>query len=196
MRGLAVAVVLAGVAVAVAVSWSGVGPLGAALSERGAPPIGRAGAPPRSLSAPTDGASQGALASSSGAGARLARVRVRRGEWRMLWSQRARDWVTAAGFVGRFVFPGTRWWLLVCSRSEGGSGPFVLNRQGSGAGGWLQIMPGSWAAWVGSAHRDARRRGFVVPLRHMRWRDPLGQAVVGAWAFTNGLRDHWAGSGC
>ena len=134
----------------------------------------------------------------SGSAARqpLNRMKVRRGEWRSLWSQRARDWPTAAGFVGRFVFPGTRGWLLRCSSSEGGHGPFVLNRQGSGAGGWMQFLASTHAAYLEQSWEAARRNGFRVPRRHARWRDPLAQAIVGAHMLLIGERRQWAGRLC
>ena len=44
------------------------------------------------------------------------------------------DWQTAVRLVQR-VYPGTSGWLLYISHREGGHGGFVMNHQGSGAGG-------------------------------------------------------------
>lgn len=94
------------------------------------------------------------------------------------------------------AYPGTTGWLLSCSSSEGGHGRWVPNSQGSGVGGWLQFMPGTFRRMFTAAKADVQRRGFVVPASAASWYSPLGQALAGAWGVTHGRRHEWAGSGC
>lgn len=94
------------------------------------------------------------------------------------------------------AYPDTKGWLLSCSASEGGWGRWVPNSQGSGVGGWLQFMPGTFAGFVARAIVDVRRRGFRVPRSAWSWYSPLGQALAGAWGVRNGMSHHWHGSGC
>lgn len=105
------------------------------------------------------------------------------------------DWQTAVMVVQR-VHPGTSGWLLSCSASEGGHGPFVFNRQGSGAAGWLQYMPSTFVWMFNAALKDAVARGFVVPRQAASLYSPLGQALAGGWAVRNGHSGHWYGGGC
>ena len=93
-------------------------------------------------------------------------------------------------------YPGTEAWLLSCSASEGGHGRWVPNSQGSGVGGWLQFMPGTWAGFYRHAVNEVQGRGFVVPSVSASWYSPLGQALAGAWGITHGMQHHWAGGGC
>ena len=93
-------------------------------------------------------------------------------------------------------YPGTEAWLMSCSASEGGWGRWVPNSQGSGVGGWLQFMPGTWAGFYRHAVDDVRERGFRVPRSSASWYSTLGQALAGAWGITHGQRHHWAGAGC
>lgn len=101
------------------------------------------------------------------------------------------DWRTAVRLSQR-IYPGTEQWLLYISNREGGWGPFVMNHQGSGAGGWLQFMSSTFYGYVDAARRDAARRGFVVPPEVWVWTHPLGQALTGAYMRYTG-RDgcHW-----
>lgn len=101
------------------------------------------------------------------------------------------DWLTAVERVQR-VYPGTKAWLLYISDREGGWGRFVMNSQGSGAGGWLQFMASTYYAYNDAAFADARRRDFVVPEATNSWTQPLGQALTGAYMRYTG-RDgcHW-----
>lgn len=94
------------------------------------------------------------------------------------------------------AYPGTQAWLLSCSASEGGWGRWVPNSQGSGVGGWLQFMPGTFAGFVRHAIEDVRARGFRVPESAWSWYSTLGQALAGGWGITHGMRHHWSGSGC
>lgn len=92
------------------------------------------------------------------------------------------DWVNAVRIVQR-VWPGTSAWLLSCSSGEGGHGPFVMNYQGSGAGGWMQYMEGTFNSHISAALYEARTRHLAVPPANARgWTDPLGQAFAAGWA--------------
>jgi hypothetical protein len=104
-------------------------------------------------------------------------------------------WQRAVREVQR-PYPGTESWLLSCSASEGGWGRWVPNSQGSGVGGWLQFMPGTWSGFYRHAVSDVTRRGFKVPGSSASWYSPLGQALAGAWGVTHGMRHHWVGAGC
>jgi hypothetical protein len=101
------------------------------------------------------------------------------------------DWRISVRLAQR-IYPGTESWLLFISDREGGWGPFVMNHQGSGAGGWLQFMSSTFYAYVDDARADAARRGFTVPSSVWTWTHPLGQALTGAYMRYTG-RDgcHW-----
>lgn len=101
------------------------------------------------------------------------------------------DWRTSVRLSQR-IYPGTDGWLLFISRREGGWGPFVMNHQGSGAGGWLQFMASTFYAYVDDARADVARRGFIVPAGAWTWTHPLGQALTGAYMrFTGRDGCHW-----
>ena len=101
------------------------------------------------------------------------------------------DWRTAVRLSQR-IYPGTDSWLLYISDREGGWGPFVMNHQGSGAGGWLQFMASTFYAYVDDARLDVERRGFRVPPGVWTWTHPLGQALTGAYMrFTGRDGCHW-----
>ena len=101
------------------------------------------------------------------------------------------DWRTSVTLAQR-PYPGTQDWLLFISDREGGWGPFVMNHQGSGAGGWLQFMSSTFYAYVDDARADVARRGFKVPAGIWSWTNPMGQALTGAYMRYTG-RDgcHW-----
>ena len=101
------------------------------------------------------------------------------------------DWRTSVRLAQR-IYPGTSDWLLYISRREGGWGPFVMNHQGSGAGGWLQFMASTFYAYDDDARADVARRGFKVDPSIWTWTHPLGQALTGAYMRYTG-RDgcHW-----
>ena len=113
------------------------------------------------------------------------------------------DWRVAVRVAQR-MYPGTEGWLLSCSASEGGHGPWVWNggapqwssNHGSGAGGWAQFMESTFWRMFGAARDDASRRGFVVPESAASFYSPLGQALAAAWGYTNGRKHEWMGSGC
>lgn len=109
-----------------------------------------------------------------------------------------RDWLDAVRLVGRYFGAGVAAWERSCSRigSEGGWGRWVSNTQGSGAGGWLQFMPGTFNSVIGRAIGSARRRGMYVPSSARSWHSPLGQALAGVQMLADGRRNEWTGSGC
>lgn len=104
-------------------------------------------------------------------------------------------WLRAVREV-QVAYPGTESWLISCSASEGGHGRWVPNSQGSGVGGWMQYMPGTFAGFFRHARDDVTSRGFTVPASASSWYSPLGQALAGGWAVMHGMKHHWAGSGC
>lgn len=89
------------------------------------------------------------------------------------------DWETAVRIVQR-VWPGTSGWLLSCSAHEGGHGAFVMNTQGSGAGGWMQFMSGTFSWALGRAKAAAPR--IILRPGTAAWTSPLGQAFAAGWA--------------
>lgn len=101
------------------------------------------------------------------------------------------DWRTAVSLAQR-PYPGTSDWLLFISHREGGYGGFVMNHQGSGAGGWMQFMSSTFYAYVDAARADFQRRGFSVPSNVWTWTHPMGQALTAAYMRYTG-RDgcHW-----
>lgn len=101
------------------------------------------------------------------------------------------DWRTSVRLVQR-AYPGTESWLLFISHREGGWGPFVMNHQGSGAGGWMQFMASTFYGYVNAARADFARRGFTVDPRVWTWTHPLGQALTAGYMRYTG-RDgcHW-----
>jgi Skp family chaperone for outer membrane proteins len=99
------------------------------------------------------------------------------------------DWVTAVNIVQR-MYPGTKDWLLYISHREGGYGGFVMNHQGSGAGGWMQFMSGTYYGYSPAAFADAKRRGFIVQDSWNQWTHPLGQAI------TAGYMKYYGREGC
>lgn len=114
------------------------------------------------------------------------------------------DWQTAVKTVQK-VFPGSEWWLLSCSASEGGHGIWVWNggapwyshSHGSGAGGWMQYMEGTFWGDFNAALADVRGRGYLVPSSASSYYSALGQALAGGWAYShNRPSGKWTGSGC
>jgi len=101
------------------------------------------------------------------------------------------DWPTAVKLVQR-IYPGTQDWLLFISHREGGWGRFVMNSQGSGAGGWMQFMSSTYYAYNDRAFADARRRGFIIPESANSWTHPMGQAITAGYMRYVGLDGcHW-----
>lgn len=108
-----------------------------------------------------------------------------------------KDWRLAVMYVQRW-FPGTASWLLSCSASEGGHGPWVPNRQGSGAGGWMQYMSGTFYTDFRGASAYLAARGVIVPRSANSWYSALGQAIAAGWARYTGHapRGKWTGASC
>jgi hypothetical protein len=101
------------------------------------------------------------------------------------------DWPTAVRLVQR-IYPGTEDWLLFISHREGGWGRFVMNSQGSGAGGWMLFMSSTYYAYNDRAFADARRRGFIIPESANSWTHPMGQAITAGYMRYVGLDGcHW-----
>jgi len=88
--------------------------------------------------------------------------------------------------------------LHSCSHSEGNNhrGGFIMNREGSGAGGWMQFMRSTFYGYVDEAFEGARARGDRVPWRYSNWYSKVGQAYTAAYMFGRGLSSHWTGAGC
>lgn len=99
------------------------------------------------------------------------------------------DWRTSVRIAQR-PYPGTDSWLLFISKREGGYGRFVMNHQGSGAGGWMQFMASTFYGYNEAAAADLRRRGFNIPDNVMVWTHPLGQAL------TAGYMRYYGKDGC
>jgi len=90
-------------------------------------------------------------------------------------------------------WPGTAAWMLSCSAHEGGHGPFVMNYQGSGSGGWMQYLYGTWTSHYGSALALARlEHRPLPPARAAQWTEPLGQAFAAGWGYSH-QRSAWTG---
>ena len=144
---------------------------------------------------------------------RRAKARAARRAWERFRTLRdfpirpdANAWLRAVEEAQR-PYPGSRAWLRSCSAAEGGWGRWV--RYGGGpyyvglenhdvSGGWLQFKFGTFKGFYRRAIDDVRQHGFKVERLDpvAGWLSPLGQALAGAWGYVNGLRGHWAGSGC
>lgn len=120
------------------------------------------------------------------------------------------DWQTAVHVTQR-VYPGSSWWLLSCSASEGGSGPFVFHSPHREAslyevvheivintpGGWMQYFHSTFVTDFNAAVQDLHARGVRVPPSAFSWYSPLGQAIAGGWAYSHDRPPgKWTGAGC
>lgn len=114
---------------------------------------------------------------------------LRNSLWRTL--PHTNDWRTSVTLTQR-IYPGTSQWLLFISAREGGYGRFVMNHQGSGAGGWMQFMRSTFYAYMDDARQSVNARGFTVPANIWTWTHPLGQALTAGYMRYTG-RDgcHW-----
>jgi hypothetical protein len=110
------------------------------------------------------------------------------------------DWQTAVNIVQR-DWPGTASWMLSCSGAEGGHGIWVWNggapysspNHGSGAGGWMQYMEGTFWGQFRPALALARAEHLALPPpQAASWTSALGQAFAAGWGYTHG-RSAWAG---
>lgn len=89
-------------------------------------------------------------------------------------------------------------WLHACAHSEGHidgrrpgynqKDPFIMNHQGSGAGGWMQFMESTFYGNIHGAN--------PIPLKYRKWNNRVGQAYVAAYMFKIGQSRQWAGAGC
>lgn len=89
-------------------------------------------------------------------------------------------------------------WLHSCAHSEGHIDgrrspggpidPFIMNHQGSGAGGWMQFMESTFYGNLEGAS--------TLPSKYKRWNSKLGQAYVAAYMFSIGQSRQWTGAGC
>lgn len=129
------------------------------------------------------------------ANAKLERLRYTRWVTSTYTLRERQRWLDAVEEAQK-AYPGTAWWLKACSADEGGWGRWVPNSQGSGAGGWLQFMHGTFVGFNRHALDDVKKRGFYHPESARSWYSPLGQALAGAWGYKNGYSYHWEGSGC
>lgn len=125
----------------------------------------------------------------------IGRARWHRIAERWLVRELGESWAGAVAVVRVYVGDPEADWLLSCSSSEGGSGAWVANRQGSGAGGWLQFMRGTFYRMIGPGVRIAFQYGLRVPPNRRTWYDPLGQAVAGVYGYRHS-RGEWVGAGC
>jgi len=107
-------------------------------------------------------------------------------------------WLDSVTYTGRYFGADVAEWERSCSAqgSEGGWGSWVPNSLGSGAGGWLQFMSGTFYGIIDRGIADAKARGMPVPSSARSWYSPLGQAIAGAQMLLDGRRGEWTGSGC
>lgn len=126
----------------------------------------------------------------------LGRAEATLHQLRTVWPPPAKaEWLAAVAFADR-VWPGSAVWLMNCSASEGGHGDWVPNTGGSGAGGWMQFLNGTFYGNVDMAFTEARHKGFVLEPTDRDWYSSVGQAVTAAWMYVHGGRGQWYGSGC
>jgi hypothetical protein len=120
------------------------------------------------------------------------------GQLRSLQQARANppSWLAAVDVVGRYFGADVAAWERACSSSEGGWGGWVPNTGGSGAGGWLQFLSGTFYGVIDRAIASGRGRGMVVPSSARSWYSPLGQALAGAQMLADGRRGEWYGWRC
>lgn len=113
------------------------------------------------------------------------------------------------------IFPGSKWWQMSCSGSEGGYGRWVVHggdpyypgaetaKGGKEVGGNMQYTYGTFVSHFNAGVQYLVSKGYRMP-KHLRggasvtaWRSSLGQAIASGAAYTLGLRgSHWEGSGC
>lgn len=115
-----------------------------------------------------------------------------------------RDWLTAVAVVQR-VFPGSAWWQIACSSSEGGHGawvyygrlPYPKYGPWRTPGGPMQYMQGTFWGDFRAALTKARERRFVVPRSAHSWFSMLGQALASGYAYHyNRPPGKWTGWRC
>lgn len=120
---------------------------------------------------------------------RLVPGRYARAERSFFWSTRFVDRLWPGQYLGA--------WASTCASSEGGHGGFVMNHQGSGAGGWLQFLSSTFYGIIGSAIAEAHAAGAThLPASASSWYSPLGQALAGAAMIHHNRRGEWDGASC
>jgi hypothetical protein len=87
-------------------------------------------------------------------------------------------------------------WLHSCAGSEGGFRGWIPNHSGSGAGGWMQFLAGTFYANVDGALTYARPRVRVSLGAYRSWYSRVGQAFTAAHMFRSGESSQWTGAGC
>lgn len=89
-------------------------------------------------------------------------------------------------------------WIHNCAHDEGDTHyrGFIMNSRGSGAGGWMQFMSGTFYDNVGSAFLVIRGKGMPVPLKFKYWTSKVGQAVTASYMFYRGWSSQWTGASC
>lgn len=135
--------------------------------------------------------------------------RLHREADRALWAQRVAsigDYAVAVRVVERYFGPQPFLWA--CPESEGGFGEWVWNggyplsrypskpAGSSGAGGWLQFLPGTFESVIADAIARARGLGMPVPSSAYAWTSPIGQALAGVEMLRDGRIGEWHGSTC
>lgn len=108
--------------------------------------------------------------------------------------RRTSTYLGAVSYVERYFGPQP--FLRSCPSGEGGYGRWVPNSGGSGAGGWLQFMSGTFYGIIDEAIASARARGMRVPASARSWYSPLGQALAGRQMVDDGRRGEWTGANC
>ncbi len=113
------------------------------------------------------------------------------------WPILNRDFETSVRVIARMLqLDQLAPWVLSCADSEGGRGAWVPNRAGSGAGGWMQFLSGTFYNNALPAWRFASSRGVHIPRRYLDWHSAVGQAVTALWMFKNEGSGQWYGAGC
>lgn len=112
------------------------------------------------------------------------------------WHSMNRDFQTAVYVLAHQLHLTEAPWVISCARSEGGLGAWVPNRGGSGAGGWMQFLHGTYYNNSGAAWRFAQQRGVLVPRRYDSWYSPVGQALTALYMFHTEGSGQWYGAGC
>lgn len=104
------------------------------------------------------------------------------------------NWV-AAMRTAQKPFPGTYGWLEFISNRECRAcytAGFTMNYRGSGAGGWMQFMSGTFYGYSDEAAAWLGRRGYLFDPAVFDWHNPLGQALTAAYMrYTDQDGCHW-----
>jgi len=108
---------------------------------------------------------------------------------RLMWIKQDRDiHLALKGASARYGVSYS--WLHACAHSEGlsdGRTYFVMNHEGSGAGGPLQFMESTFKSNVPNVD---------IPPQYKKWTSNVGQAYTAAYMFKIGQSRQWTGAGC